>query len=146
MADPVLDYAKFRALFPQFANETLYPDTTLDAWWAIALCSLQEPPCVCLTDACGSTLMYLMAAHIGALLTRAATASGAGGVLTSATIDKVTVSFAAPPFKTGWQAWMASTPYGMQLWGMLSALGAGGFSVNGRPEGRAFRKVYGSFR
>jgi hypothetical protein len=145
MADPVLDPAKFRLLFPQFADPALYPDDTLQAWWQIALCSLQEPPCVCLTDACGATLMYLMAAHIGALLTRAAT-SAATGVITSATIDKVAVGFAAPPFKNGWQFWLASTPYGVQLWAMLSALGAGGFSVNGRPEGRAFRKVYGSFR
>lgn len=144
MANPAIDIARFREMFPQFANVTLYPDTMIESWWIMANCSLQEPPCLCLTDECGSMMLYLMTAHIGALLTRAAK-SGSVGSITSATIDKVTVSFSIPPYKNGWQAWLASTPYGMQLWALLSRAGAGGFSVNGRPEARAFRKVYGRF-
>lgn len=148
MATPALDYAKFRALFPQFANETLYPNVMLDAWWTMANCAMQEPPRICLTDDCGSLMLYLMTAHIGALMTSIAAGGkkgGKAGVLTSATIDKVTVGYTLPPFKNGWQFWMSSTPYGLQLWAMLSAAAAGGFSVNGRPEARAFRKVYGRF-
>ena len=148
MAIPALDYAKFRELFPQFANEALYPDTLLASWWIMANCAMQEP-CVCLEDECGDLMLYLMTAHIGALMSGiAAGGSGGGkaGVLTSATIDKVTVSYTLPPFSSGWQFWMSSTPYGMQLWAMLSAAAAGGFHVNGRPEARAFRKVYGRFK
>lgn len=145
MADPAFDTDKFRTLFPQFANVLLYPDASLEAWWTMANCAMQEPPCLCLTDDCGSLMLYLMTAHIAALLTRAATSAAVGNI-TSASIDKVTVSFSTPPYKTGWQAWLASTPYGTQLWAMLSAFGAGGFSVNGRREASAFRGVAGRFR
>lgn len=149
MATPAIDYAKFRALFPQFANPVLYPDTMLDAWWTMAHCAMQEPPCGCPDNDCGSLMLYLMTAHIGALMTTLAAGGASGGksgVLTSASIDKVSVGYTLPPYKSGWQFWLSSTPYGLQLWSMLSVAAAGGFSVNGRPESRGFRKVYGAFR
>lgn len=142
-----IDIDKFRKLFPQFANALLYPPIMIQSWYTMATCSMAEP-CVCLTDDCGTLMLYLMTAHLGQIMVRAAkggAAGGAVGVLTSATIDKVTVTYTPPPFKDGWQAWMASTPYGLQLWAMLSAMSAGGYDVNGRPEQEAFRGVYGGF-
>jgi hypothetical protein len=70
---------------------------------------------------------------------------GVTGVVTGATIDKVSVQLAAPTTKSGWQYWLASTPYGMQLWAFLSIKSAGGLYIGGRPERRAFRKVGGNF-
>lgn len=113
----VFDPAKFRAMFPAFASDVTYPNATLNAWATMAQCSISES-CQLEGD-CFELAVYLLTAHIGTLLTRAA-AGMASGVLTSATIDKVTVGFAPPPFRSGWAYWLAQTPYGVQLQGMLS--------------------------
>lgn len=147
MALQPIDIEKFRTLYPQFANEATYPDVMIQSWWVQANCVMAEP-CVCLTDDCGSQMLYLMTAHIGASLTALAAGGSGGkaGILTSSSIDKVSVTYTLPPYKNGWQFWLSKTPYGLQLWAMLTTAAAGGFSVNRRPEARAFRKVYGSFR
>lgn len=138
------DIAAFRAAFPAFADATLYPDATILAWASMANCSLQES-CM-LNGDCFTLAWQLLTAHIGFLLTRAA-AGMMGGVLTSATIDKVTVGFAPPPFRSGWAYWLSQSPYGIQLQGMLSAKAAGGFYFSGTPyaERSAFRVAGGRF-
>lgn len=141
-----LDLAAFRAAFPQFKSEVLYPDATIEMWWDIAACSLPTVDTCRLHGKCLQTALNLMTAHIGALWGMAAAGRNTVGIKSSATIDKVSVTVTVPPFKDGWQFWLSQTPYGLQLWAMLSVKSAGGFYVGGRPEGRAFRKVGGSFR
>lgn len=144
MEEHALDIAAFRAMFPQFASEAIYPNASLEMWWAMATVSMSA------ADNCalyGDTLqlaLNLMTAHLGALFVSMASGKR-GGVLTSASIDKVSVGYESPPFKNGWQFWLASTPYGLQLWALLTGLAAGGFYVGGAPEGAAFRKVGGYF-
>ena len=60
-------------------------------------------------------------------------------------IDKVTVTNMPPPVKNGWQFWLATTPYGMQLWALLKRMAGAGLYIGGLPERRAFRKVFGTF-
>lgn len=67
------------------------------------------------------------------------------GVVASASEGSVSVSFATPPTKNAWQHWLASSPYGLQLWALLKQLSASGFYVGGLPERRAVRKVGGVF-
>lgn len=144
MADHVLDPVAFRAMFPQFKSEAIYPLTSLNAWWSMAVVNLGD------VDNCelhGDTLqlcLNLMTAHLGALFCSMASGKR-GGVLTSASIDKVSVGYASPPFKNGWQFWLSSTPYGAQLWAQLTMLAAGGFYIGGACEQDAFRKVGGYF-
>lgn len=85
-----------------------------------------------------------MTAHLTQLSTMAA-AGQATGVGQSATVGAVSVSMVPPPIKSGFQYWLASTPYGMQLWALLNVKGAGGLYVGGLPEKTAFRKVGGIF-
>lgn len=146
MATHTFDAAAFRTMFPMFASTTIYPDATLSMWWTMATCAMSpDDNCVIRAD-CLQTALYLMTAHIGMTLTQIACGGNtATGVLTSATIDKVSVSYQPPPFKTGWQAWLARTPFGQQLWALLSAKAVGGFYIGGRPELSAFRKVGGVF-
>lgn len=65
--------------------------------------------------------------------------------VTSATQGSVSVSMMPPPATSGWQYWLSTTPYGIQLWALLSMAGAGGFLIGGSLERKAFRKAGGVF-
>lgn len=140
-----LDITTFRTMFPQFADPTKYPDAVIQMWFDMAYCAFYPNDTCVLSGECLDSFLYLMAAHIGTLLARAATGSTQVGSKTQATIDKVTVAYSVPPFKNGWEYWLSQTPYGLQLWAMMQVRMAGGFYFNGRPESAAFRKVGGRF-
>lgn len=140
-----LDIAAFRVMFPAFADPVLYPDAQLTAWWSIATCAISDVDNCELSGDCLQTILNLMLAHLGLIFTRAADGNTATGVQIAAAIDKVSIGYAAPPYKSGWQAWLSQTPYGLTLWAMLGAMASGGFYIGGMPEQSAFRKAYGSF-
>ena len=139
----MFDIAKFRAVFTQFASDTLYPDALITFWADFAKCELSES-CLLFGD-CYDNALMLVVAHILTLMTTAAQGNGQTGALTSAAIDKVSVGYTAPPYQSGWQYWLTQTPYGVQLWSLLSVLAAGGFYVNGWPEASAFRRAGGVY-
>lgn len=145
MAQHTLDLAAFRATFPAFADPVKYPDLSITMWWTMGnqyIYSYDN----CLI--CGDTLqlaLNLMTAH----LAQSFTMIGNGqtpGVITGAGEGSVNVSMMPPPVKTGWQFWLATTPYGLQLWALLQSLTVGGFTLGGLPETSGFRRVYGVFQ
>ena len=144
MATIVFDVAAFRVAFPAFANDTTYPDATLQAYWDAACCYISPCDYGWLHGACRARALNLMTAHLAALSTMIANGQ-AVGVGQSATVGAVSVSMVPPPIKSGFQYWLAITPYGIQLWALLSAKAAGGLYVGGLPEKSAFRKVGGVF-
>lgn len=147
MAEHVLDIPGFRAMFPGAFPEPPYSDAVITAYWSIATCAMDTADSCAISGDCLQTALNLMTAHIMTILGGAG-ASGKPvpvGVKVSATVDKVSVSYDPPPFKSGWQAWLAQSPYGLTLWAILSAHGAGGWYIGGLPENEAFRKTYGTF-
>ena len=141
-----LDIAAFRAQFPEFTDPP-YSDALLTAYWEIATCAMSTVDNCVISGDCLQTALYMMLAHITKLLSPGGSGSKPGtvGVKTGATVDKVSVTYAAPPYNSGWQAWLSQTPYGLMLWALLSAKAAGGWYFGGLPEGDAFRKVGGIF-
>lgn len=140
-----VDPVAFRALFPFFANNPPYTDALIQMFYTNAACYIDNNDNFCgLNGPCLEMALMLMTAHLlyGFKL---AGMGQTNTILTSATIDKVAVSMQPPPATTGWQWWLATSPYGQQLWALLSAQSVGGWSVGGRPETRAFRKVGGFF-
>lgn len=134
-----MDLATFRLLFPEFADPTAFPDAYLEAQYVVAGTYLGETFEV--------TGLNYLTAHFMKLNVMMAAGGGAGvtGVVTGATVDKVSVTMAAPPVRSGWQQWLSQTPYGALLWALLSLRSAGGCYIGGRPERDAFRKVGGWF-
>jgi hypothetical protein len=65
--------------------------------------------------------------------------------ITGATQGSVSVSMLPPPATSGWQYWLSTTPYGIELWAVLSMAGAGGFLIGGSLERKSFRKAGGIF-
>ncbi len=146
MADPhVIDPAAFRVLFPQFANVTAYPDATLMLFFGSATAFLGEYDNYALSGQGLQTALDLMTAHLLAIGTGAAAGTGGSGVVTGSTIDKVSVTLMAPPARSAWAFWLSGSPYGAQLWALLSMRSAGGFYIGGSPERAAFRRVGGGF-
>jgi hypothetical protein len=144
MATIVFDVAAFRVAFPAFANETTYPDATLQAYCDAACCYISPEDYGWLNGDCRARALNLMTAHLAMLSSMIANRQPAG-VGISATVGDVSVSMMPPPVKTAFQYWLATTPYGTQLWALLNVKGVGGLYVGGLPEKSAFRKVGGRF-
>ena len=144
MADYVFDVAAFRVAFPLFCDATAFPDSVLQGYWDAAACIISDANYGRLSGGCRARALNLMAAHLAAL--QVAIAEGnAPAQITSATIEKITVSLNPPPTKDGFDYWLSLTPYGMQLWALLKAKSSGGFYVGGIAERSGFRRAFGGF-
>jgi hypothetical protein len=141
----VLDIANFRAAFPAFADEVKFPDALLNAQYANAGGFISQ------YDAWmglrGSTLdfaLQLLLCHL--LYSFSLIANGqTNTVLSGSTVADVSVSLEPPPARTGWEWWLATSPYGLQLWSLLTVQSAGGWAIGGKPELSAFRQAGGMF-
>ncbi len=133
----------FRALFSEFSNATTYPDAVLQLYWdtATAYISNQSGGCFVGALKIGPQTLALnqMTAHI-AYLNSLAAAGEQGGVVTGATIDKISVQLEPPPSSNNWQFWLNQSPYGQALLALLKLKSVGGFYFGGFPTSIAFRR------
>lgn len=140
------DDATFRATLPFFANVTTYPALLMAQFFANATSYISAYGGRRLNGASLQLALYLMTGHLAALNDFINSNNGAPPAMVIAgTIDKTTVQMKPPPTTDQFQWWLSLTPWGQQLLAMLSVKSAGGFFIGGRPEGNAFRRVYGSF-
>lgn len=151
MNDFVFDVAKFRAMFPAYADAAKYTDDYIAAKWDIAHCLLlSRGACShCTTADCVAMIAYHLTAHLIALDDRMNAAGGSpggiAGALQSASIDKISVTLAAPPPGDEWAWWLNQTAYGALLNTLLAGCGTPYMYVGGSRERSAFRKVGGRF-
>lgn len=134
----------FRLQFPYFNDTIEFPYATVQVALGAAQCHIKPTSCGRLRGTCGLRAIYLMAAHLLYIQQQAAT-GGTAGVITGSAVDKVSVSFATPPAKSQWQFWLSSSPYGMELQGLLAQKSVGGFYIPGSAERSGFRKAGGRF-
>lgn len=133
----------FRAQFSAYADVTAFPDAVLNGNFTIATVYITNRTggCYCggLTPLQQTQALYLMTAHLLAL--NALIASGqTPGILTAATIDKISVTIEPPPAANQWQYWLQTTPYGQQLLALLLLAGVGGiYATTGAPGRAGFR-------
>lgn len=140
----------FRTMFPAYADTQVYSDAMLEMWLDVAGSHLKTG--WALSGKVYDQALMLMVAHLLYTNTKASGASGTAGsdsgvtgIVTSASEGSVSVSFATPTTKNAWEFWLASSPYGLQLWALLLQLGTGGKFIGGLPERSAVRKVGGVF-
>lgn len=152
----VYDDELFRSQIPAYSNMTDYPEATLQMWWNTAISYISNGASYAwYSDSIvpgndntpQQSAINLMTAHLITLSNQIATGKykPGGDIVTSATIDKITVSLLPPPVKSQWSWWLSLTPYGAQLLALLTLKSAGGFYVGGQPELLAFRKFGGCF-
>lgn len=144
MATITFDPVKFRLQFPEFADSTKYTDVMLDMYFEMATCYVDDEDYGCLSGSCRELALNFMTAH----LTKIGTDTTIGddpAFVSSATVDKVSVTTKPPPEKDQYEWWMSLTSYGQQLLALLKAKSAGGCYIGGAPEQAAFRGVGGYF-
>lgn len=69
-------------------------------------------------------VVFLLAAHLLALQGNINNGETTGGLQTGASIDKVSVSVAPPPFSDGFEYWLSQTVYGQTLLAFLDMIAA----------------------
>lgn len=144
MSQHTFDVTTFRAMFPEFANTTTYPDATLDGYWTMGINYIYSYDNTLIDGDNLQLALNLMTAHLGksfSLINK----GNSPNVMASATEGSVSISMQPPPAKTGWQWWLSTTPYGVQLWALLQSLLVGGLYIGGLPERSGFRKIGGLF-
>ncbi|QIA76172.1 DUF4054 domain-containing protein [Rodentibacter caecimuris] len=138
-----MDVDVFRELFLAFRDEYKFSDEMIELWGEQADHYLKES--WILNGPVFEHAKSLMTAHLVHLASSVASGNGANGAVQSATEGSVSVSFSAPPSRNGWEYWLSSSPYGVQLWALLNSLGSAGLYIGGLPERKAVRKVGGVF-
>lgn len=142
MATLTFDVAAFRLQFPAFANETTFPDEMLQMYWDMATCYISDDGSYgWLQGTCRQLAINLMTAHLTALSVIIA-GGEVPGIVNSATIDKVSVTLTPPPLKTEWQWWLLNTPYGAQLYALLTVRSSGGWYRGGMAPLAGFNGTY----
>lgn len=140
MATIPFDPTAFRAQFPQFQNTSTFPDSTLQVYFATAGLYINNQAggsyCGGLTTAQKIQALYLMTAHLAALSVLILSGQ-TPGILTGATIDKISVTIEPPPAPNQWQYWLQTTPYGQQLLALLQVASVGGLYITTGAPGRA---------
>lgn len=69
-------------------------------------------------------VVFLLTAHFMALQNNIDNGETSGGLQTGASIDKVSVSIAPPPFSDGFEYWLNQTIYGQTLLAFLDTVAA----------------------
>lgn len=125
---PTVD--EFRSDFPEFANTAVYPDTTITFYLSLADTVLDQ-------DKHGDQFIYLselFTAHYAELrgkVAAGAAASGSvntsgGGVVSSKSVDKVSVSYDTSGVVNPDAGFWNNTGYGREFYYWWSMFGAGG--------------------
>jgi hypothetical protein len=135
----IFPIAKFRLLYPDFVD---YSDELVLAISEQALCHFSRG----CGDDCVTQLWLLAVAHMLHMRQSVSGGNTTSGAVTSATIDKVSVSFAAAPSGTSSQHWFNMSPYGQQFLVHNKRCNGGVKFIGGSLERSAFRKVHGRFR
>jgi hypothetical protein len=143
MATISFNSALFRAMFEPYKDTSKFPDAYLQLEWDLATSYITNNTATgCwlgMNLAQQTNALNLMTAHLLAL-NIAANSGQPAGVVTGATIDKVSVTLQPPPDPNQWQWWLNQTPYGQQLLALLQVASAGGFCYfAGAPVVGAFR-------
>ena len=146
MATITLDLVAFRASFPAYANDTLYPDALIEGKFITATCIISdEDEGVCLSTKQRTRALYLLTAHL--LFIDGLISQGQNVVFVQgATIDKVSVTATPPQADDQFNLWLSTTPYGQELIAIFTVATSGGFYIGGAPERAAFRRVGGIFQ
>ena len=146
---PPFDVANFRASYPEYTDPVLYPDAVILRVREMALCYVSPKGGKRLSGECRALAIDLMTCHLlfleDAILKGKGT-NTAAGLVTGASVDKVSVTLTPPPVKSQYAWWLSLSPRGAQLLALFKTKTAGGFYVGGTPPERdAFRKAGGVF-
>lgn len=117
----------FLILFPEFADATLYPTARVTFWLGVAVEQINPGRWGALAD----QGQALLTAHYLVIDRRNTANPGAvTGVVTSKSVDGVSVSMDAGAVTVERAGLYNQSSYGIQYWQLAQMMGAGGLQVN----------------
>jgi hypothetical protein len=141
----LIDIPVFRVQFKQFEDVLLFPDLTIQMYFDMATNYISNSDYGRLNGSSRLLALYLMTAHL-LYITDSINQGKPAQMTISASEGTVSVGFQPPPITNGWQWWLSATPYGQQLWALLSSLSVGGFYVGRANSREGFRHTDGYFK
>lgn len=129
----------FRSSYPAFACGKDFPNSTLQSYWGMATAFINKCRFWCVPPDQQDYALNQMTAHIAQIAANAASGQ-ITGILTGATIDKVSVTLQPPPEASQFQWWLNQTPYGQALLAFYQTQTVGGFYAGGSLDLSAFRR------
>ena len=139
-------------MFPVFGCGNPYTNDFIQMRWDIATCFISDSDYGCLKGVCRENALLYVTAHVIQLENAANGGSGndktaSAGLITSASIDKISVTVQVPPGadKSQFSWWLNQTPYGQAALALLSTAAVGGLYIGGLPERTGFRRIGGGF-
>ena len=130
----VVTIAEFRQRFPLFQDNSKYSDDIVQCMLDTATMYIPTTINCYVKDSVLKQMIYLMTAHLILQYQDLADGNNNSGMMSSATIDKISISKTIPPNKTQLQWWLNSTTYGTQLLSLLKLQSAGGLYIGGSKE------------
>tara|TARA_R110000868_G_scaffold124084_6_gene328262 strand:+ start:586 stop:1002 length:417 start_codon:yes stop_codon:yes gene_type:complete len=138
MSSIVFDIAEFRVQYPIF--DTISDAVVLRAF-ASAEMFISNNTSDYLTEVKLKFVLYLMTAHILQIgVESASNGGGSAGIVSSTSIDKISVSFEARLSKSAFQYFLNKTIYGEEILALFSLWSAGGFYIGGSTATLGFRR------
>lgn len=133
MADVItVTVDEFRSAMPAFSNPEKYKDEQIELFIEQAQNYISPVNCGVLKCKSRKYAIELMAAHLLAINDKILSGNmSAGGRITSANIDKISVSLEAPKTNNEWSYWLSLTPYGQALSALLRSKAPLGFYSGG---------------
>ena len=113
---PALTVQAFLGTFPEF-NGNQYIDMMIGRATIYV-----DIHCGCICNKQKQYAIFLLTAHLLTLYKGITSGEATGGVQTGASIDKVSVSYAPPPYANGFEYWLNQTPYGQELLALINIL------------------------
>ena len=125
--------AEFYSEYPEFNTEEY--KNICPAAFRQAKTFISIKNCGRLADEQRKTAIYLLTAHLSVLSYKNQTGqAGQGGLVASAAVGEVNVSYVQIPSTDMWSYWLAQTPYGLELLALFETLTAVPFYVGGSLE------------
>lgn len=122
---------EFRKDFPEFADENVYSDASLQNFLTQSMCYIHNVNYGTLQNNCRKLGIELMTAHLQTLQDRIASGQNTTSQIGGTSIDSVSVSLIAPPNKSQFDYWLGLTPYGQRYLMLLQAHAPAGLYFGG---------------
>jgi hypothetical protein len=138
MSSIVFDIVEFRIKYPIF--DSISDDIVLRAFESAEMFISNNTSCY-LTESRLKYVLYIMTAHILQIgIDNASNGGGNAGIVSSTSIDKISVSFEARLNKTSFQYFLNKTIYGEEILALFSLWSAGGYYIGGSTATLGFRR------
>jgi hypothetical protein len=138
MSSIVFDINDFRIKYPIF--DSISDSVVLRAFDSAEMFISNNNSCY-LNENRLKYVLYLMTAHILQIgIDTASNNGGTAGIVSSASIDKISVSFEARISKSAFQYFLNKTIYGEEILALFSLWSAGGYYVGGSNATLGFKR------